>query len=128
MGHTVSNIIFIFNASPSTAEFINRETGESWTLDPQIGQHTYWGVPWACRPEEIGLHRLEVVAAPNLTYYIWQCWESDGDFVRFSSDRAFHYLGDHVYPTAWVGGPGRAMLLRNDRSLYIGTVGVTVHY
>jgi hypothetical protein len=117
----VTTVTFIFNASGGTATFINRETGMSWSLDSSIGQHTSWAVPWCCQPGEFGLHHLEVSTGPALTYFIWQCTEGDGAYVRQSTD-GFHFAGEHMFPSGAAGGD-RALVLRSDLSLYLGYAG-----
>jgi hypothetical protein len=73
-----------------------------------------WNVPWCTSPGEFADgHRLTIVVrTPARTFSIWQNAETDGDYVRLSTDGRYHgendggvgRRGDHVPGNPAVGG------------------------
>src|SRR5690349_6187001 len=80
------------------------EPGDWW------GRFDMW-VPWAARERDFAHHHLRVDLDGTPSFWLWQADTDDGDFIRYSTDGAWHRPGDHVPGAAIVGG---------DRTLLVG--------
>lgn len=54
-------------------------------------------IPWAPKQADFAGHHLEIVVGGVTRYWIWQATNADGDFIRFSTDGAWHDQGEHVH-------------------------------
>jgi hypothetical protein len=88
------SIIQVLNRANSSA---NRLVGSGDSIEADI-----W-IPGAPNPGDFADHHLEIVQLGRTRYWIWQAANTDGDFIRFSTDGMWHDQGERVH-----GYPGTA--------------------
>src|SRR5437764_10635003 len=96
----VTAIKLVQNRSGSTVKVIDEENpgapGSGKSVDPGDTLDVDIWIPWATNEAEFAKHHLEVQVGGTPTWCIWQAARPDGDFVRFSTDGAWHDPGDQV--------------------------------
>lgn len=89
------------NRSHSTITLINKENsgarGNNVPVPPGSSIMVDMAVPWAPAQGDFAGHHLEIAVGGVTRYWIWQASNADGDFIRFSTDGAWHDQGEHVH-------------------------------
>src|SRR5205085_9890387 len=89
------------NRSSSTITLINKQDsgtrGDNIAVPRKTSIAVDMTIPWAAVQGDFPLHHLEILVDGVTRYWIWQSTRSDGDFIRFSTDGAWHDPGEHVH-------------------------------
>lgn len=89
------------NRSQSTITLLNKENsgarGHNIAVPPGSSIMVDMAIPWAPVQSNFPGHHLEIVVGGVTRYWIWQATNADGDFIRFSTDGAWHDQGEHVH-------------------------------
>lgn len=76
-------------------------------------------IPWAPNASVFPQRHLQLQADRKTRFWIWQAAQADGDFVRFSTDAAWHDQGQRVNGNSSVGilliGADRTLVVLDDR-------------
>ncbi|HUS16431.1 MAG TPA: hypothetical protein VM536_15645 [Chloroflexia bacterium] len=78
--------------------------GHGLSIPPGGVQAVQLPVPWAGDAGAFPTHRLEVQVGGQTRFWIWQAARGDGDFVRFSTDGAWHDPGFRAHGIPLVEG------------------------
>ncbi|MBW4619335.1 MAG: hypothetical protein KME17_08250 [Cyanosarcina radialis HA8281-LM2] len=107
---TITGLQVVTNLYRSTVNFTNTEySGNDRTIPSQNSEAVgnAW-IPWCDRADDFAGHHMEIQSEDkSLTYYIWQHLDTDGDFVRYSTD-GFETPGKPIPGNA---GTGQSVLL-----------------
>ena len=94
------------NRSRSTIRLLNKENsttrGHGIAVPPGSSIAIDMAIPWAPAQTDFAGHHLEIVVGGVTRYWIWQAANADGDFIRFSTDGAWHDRGERVHGYAGV--------------------------
>jgi hypothetical protein len=94
------------NRSRSTITLFNKQDsntrGHGIPVFPGSRIAVDMAIPWAPSLSDFSLHHLEIVVGGVTRYWIWQAANADGDFIRFSTDGAWHDQGEHAHGYAGV--------------------------
>ncbi len=89
------------NRSQSTIKLLNIENpnsrGHNIAVPPGSSIALDMAIPWAAASTDFPGHHLEIQVNGFTRYWIWQATQSDGDFIRFSTDTGWHNPGEHVH-------------------------------
>jgi hypothetical protein len=89
------------NRSRSTITLLNKENsgtrGHNIAVPPGSSIAIDMAIPWAAVQTDFPGHHLEIVVGGVTRYWIWQATNADGDFIRFSTDAAWHNQGEHAH-------------------------------
>ncbi len=89
------------NRSRATIRLLNIEDPNSrgHNIAVESGSHIAvdMKIPWATSADDFAHKRLEIQMNGVTRYWIWQATQSDGDFIRFSTDNAWHSPGEQVH-------------------------------
>lgn len=114
----LTTIKWIENRSGSTVKVFDKEfpNGLGHTVELAPGQEDMadMSVPWVFQEGDFDEHRLLVQIDGVVRCSIWQSNQSDGDFVRCSTDETWSDPGAHVEGVAKVDG-NRTMVVFDDR-------------
>jgi len=96
------------NRSSATVALSNRENanvlGNLVSIPPGGNLAVDMWIPWAPNGWDFPGKQIEVQLNGQPRFAIWQAAKSDGDFVRFSSDRAWHDPGERIFGIPEVNG------------------------
>jgi hypothetical protein len=94
------------NRSSSPIVLLNKENstarGSGIVVPPKSRIAADMAIPWAPALGDFAGHHLEIVVGGVTRYWIWQATNADGDFIRFSTDGAWHDQGEHAHGYAGV--------------------------
>lgn len=89
------------NRSRSTVTLLNKEDSNSRGHNIAVPSKTHIAldmkIPWAPFSGDFPSKHLELQKDGVTRYWIWQSTHADGDFIRYSTDSAWHNQGEHVY-------------------------------
>jgi hypothetical protein len=83
----ITSIRTLRNDSARDVILQNRENGRTFVIPP--GGHASMNewIPWCTRAGDFERrHILITVRQPERYYWIWQHWDRDGDYVRFTHE------------------------------------------
>jgi hypothetical protein len=123
----VTAIKRIENRGSTNLTLVNRENDRiERDIAPGSARAVDIWIPWASNATEFGEKCLEVRQGGTTRYWIWQAWRGDGDYVRYSTDGAWHDPGARVNGLPDVNGDrtfqvyGHSMALALHRAGPIG--------
>lgn len=89
------------NRSRSTITLLNKHDagtrGHNIAVPPGSSIAVDMTIPWAAAQTDFPTNHLEIVAGGVTRFWIWQATHADGDFIRFSTDGAWHDPGEHAH-------------------------------
>ena len=106
--HGITNVIKLHNRSSGPLIVYDLENtaakGHGATISAGADLEVEMAVPWARDPNEFSGHHLRLEIGGAARFWIWQAERGDGDYVRYSTDGAWHNPGDWVQNTPEVAG------------------------
>lgn len=98
--HGVTALVRVDNESSADVAVFDIEDssvpGNGLIVAPGSTESVEMWIPWAARATDFPRHHLRVEVGGTPRYWIWQAERSDGDFVRYSNDGAWHDPGERV--------------------------------
>ena len=112
----MTSIIRIDNGSSASLSVLKLDgdkPNQSFVLDPGESLDVDMWVPWAPNSGDFDRHNIELSLNGASRWKMWQSDQTDGDFVRVTTDATWHDPGDTIGGTAQVGGD-RALVVLDD--------------
>jgi len=117
----VTEIWYAFNQSIVPVTVVQRESDAEVVVPPKSGRAIGQAVPWCWHPRDF-LHSHMEIQIPEIPveggriYYVWQCRDVDGDFVRYSFEKKYRGVNgqDKTPAVALSETGGRRALVINE--------------